>query len=376
MLISLEMTADYFETNEKYLYSDYKYKKHIKKDEKGTIRFDIDNFNKEQSIKQKKEDFCITMAAFAEFVIDIIGEKNFYQNIPTLKRQHIKRGIEKSKLSYNYGKMVQELFEEKYFHYYEDGTFPVSEYIPPEKRKSLSANFVMTEYWSRQKTTFEIAQELNVPEYWVINEIRKLGLFKKDNGVIKKGGLKGLVMTKEQKEKRQNQPHAKPIVQICPKTFKIVKEYSSQGAVNRYGFKRENVRKAMKRCGLSGGYLWAFKGLEQATINVAKRRTKINVRVQAHEYVPPTKKELYELYIVQGKTARQIANKYKCHKNTIAQLCSKLKLHKPKSNLTIEKLKKHYLEEKMIAKDIAKMYGVSTKTVATYLSKNKIRKYK
>ena len=65
-------------------------------------------------------------------------------------------------------------------------------------------------------------------------------------------------MSKEQREKRENQPHAKAIVQICPKTFTIIQEYSSQGAVNRYGFSRENVRKALKRCGLSGGLSLGF----------------------------------------------------------------------------------------------------------------------
>lgn len=375
MLISIEAAASYFETTVKSMSCNPKYmpfiKTKIKRD--NVSMFDIDAFNKSQENKKKDQEFCIDMVNFAEFVIDIIGKDDFFNEIPTLKRQRVKEGFANSKFTLKTAELIKNTFEEWYSSYlnYEEVE---NEYIPLEYRVPLTTNYIMTNYWSRQKTTLEIAEELNVPQGWVIGEIRRLGLQKKANGIMVKSGHKGTTMSQEQREKRENQPHAKPIVQICPKTFKIIREYNSQGAVNRYGFSRENVRKALKRCGLSGGFLWAFKGAEQATINVAKRRTKIGIRVQVHEYVAPTKEELHNLYIVQGKSATQIAKKYGCHKGTIAKLCSEYKFHKPKANLTIEKLKEHYLDEKMRAKDIAKMYGLSVTTVATYLSRNGIKR--
>ncbi len=375
MLVSLEMAATQFETNERYLYSDPKYNKYITKTKRGSIRFDIDAFEENEYSKQEEINFCIDMTNFAEFLIDTLGKDVFYSKFPSQQRQEVKRGLERNKLSLLRAELVETTFQEWYESYlnYEEVK---SEYIPLEKRKPLTASFIIHNYWSSQKTTLEIAEYLNVPESWVIGEIRRLGLQKRANGIIVKGGLKDTIMSKEEREKRENQPHAKAIVQICPKTFEIIREYSSQGAVNRYGFKRENVRKAIKRGGLSKGFLWSFKGLEQATINIAKRRGNLEVKLQAAKYIPPTKKELYNLYIVQGKTSTQIAHQYKCHKNTIARLCSKFKLHKPKTNLTIEKLKKLYQEEKLLAKDIAKMYGLSVKTIASYLSRNGIKKYK
>lgn len=375
MLVSLEMAATQFEINERYLYSDPKYNKYITKTNRGSIRFDIDAFEENEYSKQEEINFCIDMTNFAEFLIDTLGKDVFYSKFPSQQRQEIKRGLERNKLSLFRAELVENTFQEWYEKYINYENFE-TEFIPVDKREPLTASFVMSRYWASQKTTLEIAQELNVPRNWVVSEIRRLGLQKRANGIIVKGGLKDTIMSKEEREKRENQPHAKAIVQICPKTFEIIKEYSSQGAVNRYGFKRENVRKAIKRGGLSKGFLWSFKGLEQATINIAKRRGNLEVKLQAAKYIPPTKKELYNLYIVQGKTSTQIAHEYKCHKNTIAQLCSKFKLHKPKANLTIEKLEKLYLEEKLLAKDIAKMYGLSVKTIASYLSRNGIKKYK
>ena len=377
MLISVAAAAEYLDTNLNILYSNPKFMPYIRNEVKrdNMSMFDIDSFEKLSLEKEDDLNFCIDMVNFAEFVIEIIGEKEFYKKIPTLKRQSIKEGFLRSRFSLTRAKHIRKTFDEWYESYlsYEEAE---TEYIPFEQREPLAASFIMHNYWSSQKTTLEIAEELNVPQGWVISEIKRLGLQKRANGIIVKGGLKDTIMSKEQRQKRENQPHAKAIVQICPKTFEVVREYNSQGAVNRYGFRRENVRKAIKRGGLSGGYLWAFKDLEQITINVAKKRGNIEVKLQAAAYIKPSKKELEELYLRQGKTSTEIAKICKCHKNTIAKLCSDYKLYKPKANLSVEKLEHLYLKEKMMAKDIAKMYGLSAQTVSTYLSRNKIRKYK
>lgn len=375
MLISLEAAAAQFETTMKSMSCNPKYRffiiTKIKRD--NVSMFDIDAFNKSQEDKRADREFCIDMVNFAEFVIDIIGEDDFFSKITTIKRQRVKEGFANSRFTLTTAELIKNTFDEWYSSYlnYEEVE---PEYIPLEHRKPLRADYIKFNYWYSQKTTSEIAEELNVPQGWVIGEIRRLGLQKKANGIKVKSGHKDTTMSQEQREKRENQPHAKPIVQICPKTFKIIREYNSQGAVNRYGFSRENVRKALKRCGLSGGFLWAFKGAEQATINVAKRRTKIDVRVQVHEYVPPTKEELHNLYIVQGKSATQIAKKYGCHKGTIAQLAMKYELKKRTGKISIKDLKRLYIDEKLQAKEIAYMYGRTPKTIATYLSRSGIRR--
>ncbi len=203
-----------------------------------------------------------------------------------------------------------------------------NEYVPFEQREPLTANFIMTEYWARQKTTLEIAEELNVPENWVYKEIKRLGLQKKQNGIKLKSGHKGEIMSKKEREKRQNQPHAKPIVQICPKTLKVIKEFSSQGAVNREGFNREKVRSAIKTGGLSKGYFWAFKGFEAATIEVVKRRGTIDRKLQVFNYKKPSKKTFEYHYITQNKTAKECALIFECHPGTIAALAKEYKLSK------------------------------------------------
>jgi len=377
MLISLEAAAIHFETNLKNLSCNPKYRPFIKRNMKtnNVSLFDIDAYYRIFGKKESEYQFSIDMVNFAEFVIDIIGEKNFFNKIPTLKRISVRKGFEKSRFTLAIAQLIKNIFYELYGRYlnYE---VVISEYIPPKHRTPLTDEYVKTNYWIKQKTISEIAEELNVPQGWVIGEIKRLGLQKKINGIKVKSGQKGTTMSKEQRTKRKNQPLAKPIVQICPKTFTVVREYTSQNAVNVHGFSRGDVRQALKRCGLSGGFLWAFKGMEEGTIKVARKKQKIDVRVKVHEYIPPNKEELYKGYILEGKSAAQIAKLYGCHKNTIAKLCSKYKLNKPKSNLTIEKLKKHYIDEKMMAQDISKLYNLSEATIRTRLSKNGIKKRK
>lgn len=135
-------------------------------------------------------------------------------------------------------------------------------------------------------------------------------------------------MSSEQKEKRKNQPHAKPIVKICPKTFKILKEYSSQGAVVKDGFRREDIRKALKKGGISKGFLWAFKGMETPTIQVVKKRGNIDIKLQANLFKKPTKEELEKHYIKRNLTCKECAKIFRCHHNTIARIASEYGLKK------------------------------------------------
>lgn len=267
---------------------------------------------------------------------------------------------------------TQEIYTEDYT---EEETQASTSYIPIENREPLTASFIMHHYWAKQKTTLEIAKELNVPEYWVQQEIKRLGLGKKERGIRHKSGHKGKVMSKEQRQKRQNQPHAKAIVQICPKTYMTIKEYSSQGAVERHGFLRENVRRAIKTCGLSKGYLWAFKDLKEATIRVAKKREKLTARkLQAAAYKKPTKKQFHNLYIIQNKTLVELAELFKCHPTTLAILAGNYGLKKRTGKVSIDELRHLRVVEKLSVKEIANKLGYTEKTVSTYLSKGGVKK--
>ena len=311
MKVSLELAANYFEISQNYLY--VKYSKYISK-----AMFDMDRYIADQ---QQKQDI------------------------------------------YHEDENDEELESETQ-----------SAYIPLDQREPMSDSFVMKEYWAKQKTTQEIAKELNVSEYWVTKEIKRLGLGKNERGIRRKSGHKGKVMSQEQREKRQNQPHAKPIVQICPKTYITLNEYSSQGAVERYGFSRENVRRAIKTCGLAKGYLWAFKEFKEATIRVAKKRENlIKRKLQAHEYKRPTKKQLEQLYIIQNKTLKECADIFKCAPTTVAILAGKYGLKKRTEKINIDELRYLRVEKRLSAKEIAQQLGYTVQSIRTYLSRNKIR---
>lgn len=377
MLITVEVAADVFGISLKNLYADPKFIPFIKNKEKreNVSMFDIDGFNELQNKKNKETNFCIDMVNFAEFVINIIGENVFFERIPSKKRQGIKRDFEKSKFSLSNAELIKVTFDQWYKSYEDyEITNEKPSYILLENRIPLSEDYVITNYWSRQKTSLEIAQELNVPEGWVLSEIKRLGLQKTKNGIIRKSGMKGKILSKEQREKRQNQPHAKPIVRICPKTFKILEEYNSQGAVERYGFKREGVRKAIKSGGLHFNFLWAYKGLEEATIRVVKKRGNLDIKLQASKFKRPTKDQLKKLYIDNKLTAKVCAKRFNCHKTTIAILATKYGLVKRTKKISINELKDLYINQKLQAKEIAEIYECKTSTISTYLSKNGIKR--
>jgi len=245
MLIPMQDAADYLDTALDNLYISGKYKPFIVK-QGDHYRFDMKSYSEHAAKLQGEEDFCIDMVNFAEFVIEIIGEDGFWKQIPTMKRQEVKRGFEKSRFAPSIAEMIEGLFaeawRERYENYEEVDEKP--EYVPFEEREPLTRWYLMGVYWQQKKTTEEIAKELNVPKGWVYSEIRRLDLQKKTNG-IKLKGRKGYVMPDDERVKHRVQPHAKPVVQICPKSFIVIKEYSSTGAVERYGFNRENVRNAI-----------------------------------------------------------------------------------------------------------------------------------
>ena len=376
MLISLEAAADLLNTTVRNLY-DYpkKYKKYLTIGKSFDTKFDIDEYYKDEEKKENLNNYLINTVNFAEYVIDRIGEDRFYKNIPTLKRQDVKDGIKNSKFSKTISDLVNEIFILFIKDYESLGNIKeIKNYVPVEEREPLSSEFIMAEYWTKQKTTLEISKFLNVPEQWVRMEINRLGLGKKQNGIKLKSGKKGTFLTKQEKQKRENQPHRKEIVQICPKTFQIVKEYSSQGAVERFGFNRENVRRAIKTAGLHKGYLWAFKGFDKPIVKVAQRRGNLETKLRISSYKKPTKEELYNLYIVKKLSAKECAKILKCEPNTVAILAMNYGLKKKPKKITEQELKRLYLCEDLTATEIAKKTGYTKSSISTFLSRYKIKK--
>jgi hypothetical protein len=368
MLVTVELASIHLGIDERYLVNpNTKYGKFYKKG-----MFDIEGYNSWLTEKEEYNRYIFETVDLAEFILNKLGEDSFYKLIPTLKRQAVKKGILRQKFSKSIASLIREIFEDEWMDDYlsdEISQEGVTKYIPIEERQPLTEAYIMRVYWAEQKTLDEIAKELNVPSSWVQKEIKRLGLGKKERGIRHKSGHKGKVMSKEERQKRQAQPHAKPVVQICPKTYLVINEYSSQGAVERSGFNRENVRKAIKSGGLSKGYLWAFKGYETATIKVVEKRGTLKRKLQAREYIRPTKPQLEKLYITQNKTLGECAEFFKCHKTTIAILAGRYGLKKRTGKLNMEQVKKWYLENGLMAKEIAERTGRTTKTIATYLSR-------
>lgn len=376
MYISIDMAASYLDVNKRDLFVNPKYRKHLILRKLKDTMFDIDSYNEIINKKLETLDYCIDMVNFAEFVISKIGDDDFKKAIPTLKRQGIIRGLENSKFSLSNAQLIEQTFK-KYLNSYKkwNENTNKNDYIPIEKRVPLEAEFIKEHYWKQQKTSNEIAKELNVPTSCVLDEIKRLGLGKKQNG-IKHRGKKGFKMTEEQKAKRENQPHAKPIVQICPETFEIVREYKSKGAVEKFGFNRENVRRAIKSGGLHNGFLWALKGFEKPLVKVVQQRGNLEIKLRANKFKRPSKEELHKFYIVKNYTAEQCAEIFACHKTTIAILAMKYGLSKKKKPLNINELKKLYIKDNLTASEIAKIFDYKTSSIVTYLHRNNIKKLK
>lgn len=366
MQISLESAACYFDVTIDALYTK-KYSKYI-----SSKMFDMDTYLEEG---QDTKDDRFDAMNFADFVMEQIGEEMFYKLLPKKYRHKVKKELGRVKLTPVSVEVIEETFLEDWREVYDRDVEMEDdvEYVPHEEREPLTFSFVIQEYWHKRKTHEEIARDLNVPKSWVSKEIRRLGAGKKKNGIQHKG-RKGFVMSKEQRKKRENQPHAKAVVQICPKTFSVIKEYSSQGAVERNGFRRENVRRAIKTAGLHRGYLWAFKGMEKPTIESARNRGNLKGKLQASEYKKPTKKQLKKYYIDSDMSVEECAKVFTCHPGTVARLAMEYGLKKRTEPVTPEVLHKLYVIEGISPKEIGKRFRKKESSIRTYLSRYGIKK--
>lgn len=368
MLIPLQTASQYLETSVDSIYSNpKKFKRFIK-----NRKFDITAWKEEEKKKQEEEDRKYNALNFADFLIEYLGESSFYKAISSKDRQEVKRAVERCRISLRIVKVVEETFKsykEAYVNSF-DNKKSKKQYIPLEEREPLTKHFFIVHYWQGRKTIETIAEELNVPDSWVWKECKRVGATKKENG-IKRLGRKGYKMPKEQRKKHENQPHAKPVVRICPRTFKILKEYSSQGAVERDGFSRENVRKAIKRAGLHKGYLWAFKGFEKPVVEFAKKRGNLETKLRAREYKRPSKEELKKYYIDMNMSFKECSKVFKCHHTTLAILASRYGIKKYGKRID-EKQLREFIEKRMSVEEIAEETGYSVKTIRTYLSRFKI----
>ena len=247
-------------------------------------------------------------------------------------------------------------------------------YIPIEKRLPLTEKFIKRYYWRENMTTYQIANELVVPERHIQAEIKRLGMKKRENG-IKPRGKKGFKMPEEQKVKHRKQPHSRVTVQIDPETFKVLRTFSSTGAVERDGWSRENVRKAIKSAGLHDGFLWAYEGEEEEMVQRVKAKGDLSKKLKIWKNGKVSKESIQELYIDQGLNKEEVAAILGCVPDTVAQCASRFKLSK-QTKITTETLKRHYIKEGMSPGDIADMYGYSVSSIRTYLSKRGITKKK
>ena len=248
-------------------------------------------------------------------------------------------------------------------------------YLGFNSREPITRKFVIKYYWSGDMTTEQIAQALVVPNIWVQNEIKRLGMVKKENN-IKPRGRRGWTAPPGYSEARRNQPHSRAVVQICPKTFSILRTFDATGAVERDGWSRENVRKAINSVGLHDGFLWSYLGNEHDIIAKAKAKGDLEKKLHIWENGQISIEDIEELYIKQDLTTHEVGKILKCHHNTVAQKAMKHGLSKKKEPLSEEKLRQLYIHKNLQAYQIATITGRTTKTIQTYLSRMKIYKYK
>jgi len=263
----------------------------------------------------------------------------------------------------------------KYFKKFKEVKRRSTSYIKHQDRQPLTEYFIKKYYWKEKLTTETIAYELLVPEIWVQKEITRLGLKKKENG-IKLRGRRGYKMPEHEKVKHRRQPHARAVVQLCPVSFKILRTYNATGAVERDGWSRENVRKAIKSAGLHDGFLWAYQGEEENIIQKAKAKGDLAKKLRIWKNGEITKEDLQRLYIDQNLTTHQVAKILGCHHSTVAGKAMRFGLSKKKKPLSKAELKDLYIVRGLQAHEIAAQTGRTTKTITTYLSRMKIHKYK
>jgi len=245
-------------------------------------------------------------------------------------------------------------------------------HIALEDRVPLTKRFVMKYYWQEKMTSETLAKELVVPEGWIHSEIKRLGMHKKKNGV-KLRGKKGFAMPEAQKVKHQNQPHAKAVVQIDPRSFEVLRSFNSTAAVERDGWIRENVRKAIKSAGLHDGFLWAYDGEEEDTVKRAKAKGNLERNLQIWENGHMNKEVLQDLYIDKNMSLQEVADKLGYKVGSVGTKVSQLGLTKRK-NISDERLRFLYVEQGMTAPEIADQEGYTISTIRTYLSRRGMHK--
>ena len=245
-------------------------------------------------------------------------------------------------------------------------------YIAIEDRVPLTRRFVVKHYWTEKLTFESIAKDLVVPEGWVKSEITRLEMEKKKNG-IKLRGKKGFAMSEAQKVKHRNQPHARAVVQMDPRSFEVLMEFNSTAGVERDGWLRENVRKAIRTAGLHDGFIWAYRGEEEAMIERVKANGNWERNLKIWENGHMTREEIQKYYIDQDLSTQEVADILGVTRGAVAVRASKFRLTKRK-NITDARLTQLYVHEGLTVQQIAEQEGYKGSTIATYLSKRNIRR--
>ena len=245
-------------------------------------------------------------------------------------------------------------------------------YIAIEDRVPLTRRFIIKHYWTEKMTFESMAKVLVVPEGWVKSEIKRLELEKKKNG-IKLRGKKGFAMSEAQKVKHRNQPHARAVVQMDPRTFEVLMEFNSTAGVERDGWLRENVRKAIRTAGLHDGFIWAYRGEEEDMIERVKANGNWERNLKIWENGHMTREEIQKYYIDQDLSTQEVADILGVTRGAVAVRASKFRLTKRK-NITDARLTQLYVHEGLTVQQIAEQEGYKSSSIATYLSKRNIRR--
>ena len=325
----------------------------------------------------EKENLKYDALNFADYIIEKIGEDAFYKKISGKHRYKVRESVETSIIIISLANVILDTFKSMRAGYdawcltdepvVKSNEDIKKEFVPFEERKALTRSYVIANYWQKKQTAEEMAKELNVPTYWVFKEIKRLGLQKKENG-IKRKGRTGYFVPPEIRIKHQNQPHAKPVVQINPITFKVIAEFNSVGAVERSGFNRENVRRAIKTAGIHKDFLWSHKGFEKVIIKAAIKRGDLATKLSVSAYKRPSKHKLKQMYIDADMSLEECGKLFKCHKTTIAVLAMEYGLKKRTKHISKDEIEK-LLKKGYTAKEIANKYNYAVSTIRTYISR-------
>jgi len=373
--ISIELAAEYLDVPKKSIFSDHRYKTFLV-GERGNRVVDADKLDAFIAKRDAQMDHRYQMTAMAEWIIKHIGEKAFLEPFDHSSRNHIKDHLKKGLLSSGYADRIKDTWADMYLDtYLNDDIAGSSGFVPLEERMPLDFRYVAANYWNRKKTVAEIAKELNVPQGWVWSEIRRLGMQKTKCG-IKQKGRKGYKMQEDEKVKHRNQPHAKRVSKIDPYTYEVLKTYRSTTAVEEDGYRRENVRKAIKSVGLHLGYLWAHEGFEPITIKIAKQKEHVIRReLKRQRIIDPGPKQFKKWYTDMNLPKEEIASMMKCPPQYVLTYASRHGIKRPaKMKISKQLLHDMYIRDNMTSAQIAQRTGHTQKTIVRYLYNFGIRK--